>query len=206
MNRHVAWAAVLLLAACGEGGETAQETPAAAPPVPTVVVLETSAGDIEMELAPDRAPETVANFLRHVRGRFYDGLTFHRIKPGFVIQAGQVEPNFNRRTSNATAVPNENPTGLSNTRGTVAMARTGDPHSAIAEFYINLVDNSATLDFRDSTMTGFGYVVFGRVIRGMGVVDSIGGVTTEALRNYPDFPVDPPMIRRAYVRDPAPQD
>lgn len=202
MIRRGVWLAALLLAACGEAGDTAQESTVVTATRP-VVVLETSVGDIVMELAPDAAPETVANFLLHVRGGFYNGLTFHRIKPGFVIQTGQVEPGFNKRTSNATAVANENPTGLSNTRGTVAMARAGSPHSAIAEFYINLVNNSAALDFRDSTMQGFGYVVFGRVTSGMDVVDSIGRIRTQALRNYPDFPVVPPVIVRVYVRDPS---
>lgn len=192
--------AALLLAACAEGGETVADDALDAAPANPVVVFETSLGVIEMELRPDRAPETVANFLLHVRGGFYNGLTFHRIMPGFVIQTGQVEPDFDRRTSNATAVANENPTGLSNTRGTVAMARAGSPHSAIAEFYVNLADNSEALDFRDSTMTGFGYVVFGRVTRGMNVVDSIAAIPTQAFRNYPAYPADPPVITRAYVR------
>ena len=201
MIRRTTVAILLALTACAEGGDTPDETPAAAEPARPIVVLETSLGTIEMELRPDRAPETVANFLLHVRGGFYNGLTFHRIMPGFVIQTGQVEPDFDRRTSNATAVANENPTGLSNTRGTVAMARAGNPHSAIAEFYINLADNSEGLDFRDSTMTGFGYVVFGRVTRGMDVVDAIGRIPTQAFRNYPSYPTDPPVITRAYVRD-----
>lgn len=193
---------VLLLAAaaCTQGDEGTQQA-SRTPTGPPVVVLETSLGNITMELAPDSAPETVANFLLHVRGAFYNGLTFHRIMPGFVIQTGQVEPDFSKRTSNATAVPNENPTGLHNRRGTVAMARAGNPHSAIAEFYINLVDNSERLDFRDSTVQGFGYVVFGRVTSGMNVVDAIGNIATRAYRDYPAFPVDPPVIRRAYVRE-----
>lgn len=201
MTRTTLVAALLLLAACAEGGETADDTPVEQQAQRPVVVVETNLGSIEIELRPDRAPETVANFLLHVRGGFYNGLTFHRIMPGFVIQTGQVEPDFDRRTSNATAVANENPTGLSNTRGTVAMARAGSPHSAISEFYINLADNSQALDFRDSTMTGFGYVVFGRVTRGMSVVDSIANIPTQAFRNYPAYPTDPPVITRAYVRD-----
>lgn len=202
MIRRALAIALLCTVACAEGGDTAHDTAAAAPEPNPMVVLETSLGTIEMELLSDSAPETVANFLLHVRGGFYDGLTFHRIMPGFVIQTGQVEVDFDRRTSNASAVANENPTGLSNRRGTVAMARAGNPHSAIAEFYINLADNSEALDFRDSTMTGFGYVVFGRVTRGMGVVDAIAAIPTRALRNYPTWPTDPPVITRAYVRDP----
>jgi cyclophilin family peptidyl-prolyl cis-trans isomerase len=191
-----------LIVACAPSEDGADQA-AATPTVPPVVVLETDLGDIVMELAPERAPETVANFLVHVRGGFYNGLTFHRIMPGFVIQTGQVQSDSNRRTSNATAVPNENPNGLSNTRGTVAMARAGHPHSAIAEFYFNLVDNSEALDFRDSTMQGFGYVVFGRVTSGMAVVDSIGRIRTQRFVSHPTFPTVPPVIRRAYVREPS---
>jgi cyclophilin family peptidyl-prolyl cis-trans isomerase len=199
--------AVLALLGLTTAGACATEkgqddAPADATAASPIVVLETSLGPIVMELDPARAPETVANFLLHVRGRFYDGMTFHRILPGFVIQAGQVTPDFSKRTSSATAVMNEATNGLSNTRGTVAMARAGNPHSAIAEFYINLVNNASQLDFRDSTPRGFGYAVFGRVIEGMNVVDSIGRIRTRSYTDYPTFPVDPPVIQRAYLRAP----
>lgn len=181
--------------------EAEQEAPPDTPEAPPVVVLETTLGPIVMEVYPDRAPETVGNFLRHVRGGFYDGLTFHRIMSGFVIQTGQTTPDFSKRTSNATAVTNEATNGLSNARGTVAMARSGNPHSAIAEFYINLVNNPQ-LDFRDSTPQGFGYAVFGRVTDGMQVVDRIGRLPTRSYTDYPVFPTEPPVITRAYVREP----
>jgi cyclophilin family peptidyl-prolyl cis-trans isomerase len=167
-----------------------------------VVVLETSIGDIVLELNRERAPRSVASILYHVRGGFYNGLVFHRVMPGFVIQTGILKPDFTQRLSKAVAIENEAANGLKNLRGTVAMARTRDPNSAIAQFFINL-KNSPELDFRDSTLDGFGYAVFGKVIEGMDVVDSIGKGPVEQRGRLESFPVNPVVIRRAYVREPS---
>jgi cyclophilin family peptidyl-prolyl cis-trans isomerase len=165
-----------------------------------VVVLETNLGDIVIELEPARAPETVRHFLRHVRSRFYDSVMFHRVVPGFVVQAGGYMPDMRERKTSAYPIANENPTGLTNLRGTVAMARQSDPHSALVDFYINLADNPR-LDFRDSTAAGFGYVVFGRVLSGMEVADSLARIPTRPRNRLTSVPVEPVVIRRAYVKE-----
>lgn len=176
------------------------EEAAAAPPDPQpIVVLQTTAGDIVLELDREKAPVTVANFLAHVRAGFYDSLIFHRVEPGFVIQAGYYRPDGRRVSSSATPIMNESENGLSNLRGTVAMARQDYPHSATSQFFINLVDNRK-LD-PDQFHDGWGYAVFGRVTEGLDVVDAIAaGPTTR--RNRENFwPVDPVMIERAVVRE-----
>jgi cyclophilin family peptidyl-prolyl cis-trans isomerase len=159
-----------------------------------VVVLETSKGRIVMQLDRAKAPLTVENFLAHVNGHFYDGLTFHRVIQGFMIQGGSTTPDNQERVSSAPPVPNEADNGLKNTRGAVALARTSDPNSGGTQFFINLVDNPR-LDFRSKTPDGWGYAVFGRVTQGMDVVDSIGAVRTRP----DDVPVQPVVITRAYV-------
>ncbi|HET7040126.1 MAG TPA: peptidylprolyl isomerase, partial [Gemmatimonadales bacterium] len=170
---------------------------------PDTVTLETSRGVIVLEVDPVRAPESVANFLKHVRAHFYDGLIFHRIEPTFVIQAGAVTEQAGERTSTVFPVRNEAQNGLKNLRGTVAMARTSDPHSATSEFFINLKDN-AGLDHRSATIEGWGYAVFGRVIQGMDVVDAIAATPTTRRGQYRTWPTTPTVIRRAYVGAPAP--
>jgi cyclophilin family peptidyl-prolyl cis-trans isomerase len=198
----------LLLAACPQGE---REAPAAsveaAPPQPAAnrdtVVLETSRGRIVLELDPGKAPESVANFLKHVRAGFYSGLIFHRIEPNFVIQAGAVTEAAGQRTSTVYPVRNEAQNGLKNLRGTVAMARTGDPHSATSEFFINLKDN-AGLDYRAPTIEGWGYAVFGRVIEGMAVVDAIAATPTTRRGPYGTYPTVPTVITRASVGATAP--
>lgn len=194
-------AALVASAACGEA-ESDRDTngaPEAAPP--PIVVLETSRGDITIELYPDDAPQTVRNFLAHLRASFYDGLVFHRVMPGFVIQAGQVTEDFSRRRSSVFPIENEADNGLKNLRGTVAMARTSDPHSATSEFFINLADN-AMLDFRERTAQGWGYTVFGKVVDGMAVVDTVAAGETRRRGEHASFPVSPVVIRRAYVQAP----
>jgi peptidyl-prolyl cis-trans isomerase B (cyclophilin B) len=158
-----------------------------------VVVLETSKGRIVMQLDRAKAPRTVENFLTHVNGHFYDGLIFHRVIQGFMIQAGAQLPDGNQRLSSAPPVPNEADNGLKNIRGAVALARTSDPNSGGTQFFINLVDNPR-LDFRSKTMDGWGYAVFGHVTEGMDVVDSIGAVRTRP----DDVPVQPVVITSAY--------
>ena len=160
-----------------------------------VVVLETSKGRIVMELDRPKAPRSVDNFITHVNGHFYDGLTFHRVIQGFMIQGGSVTADNQQRSSTAPPVPNEADNGLKNVRGSVALARTMDPNSGGTQFFINLVDNPR-LDFRAKTVDGWGYAVFGRVTQGMDVVDSIGAVRTRP----DDVPVQPVVITRAYVQ------
>ncbi len=169
---------------------------------PITVVFETNLGEIVAEMESEHAPETVRHFLTHVRSRFYDGVVFHRVAPGFVIQAGGWQPDGRERNTSAYPVANENPTGQTNARGTLAMARTSDPHSGLVNFFINLVDNAGRLDFRDSTTAGFGYVVFGRVTSGMDVVDSIARIPTSSRgRGRRSYPVEDVVIGRVYVRD-----
>ncbi len=169
------------------------------------VRLVTTMGAIVIELEPDRAPRTVANFLAYVREGFYDGTVFHRVVPGFVIQGGGFTASLERKPTHP-PIPNEAAaSGLANRRGTVAMARTADPDSATSQFYINLRDNPA-LDPRPGSA---GYCVFGRVVEGMDVVDRIGGVRTHVAaaldpatgRRHPmrDVPVEPVVIERAEV-------
>lgn len=192
---------LLLAAACGPQDDPAPEAAAAPAPFDTVVV-ETSRGRIVIELNRERAPVSVANFERHVKAGFYDGLVFHRVAPGFVIQAGRVMENLAERTSQAAPITSEADNGLKNLRGTVAMARTDYPHSATSEFFINLKDNEK-LDYRENTYEGFGYAVFGRVIEGMDVVDAIAATRPVRRRLYAEFPSEPTVIRRAYVQGAA---
>ena len=198
----------VLLAACragGDGSETGREGSAAAPatqnPTPTVV-LETTKGRIVMELDGEKAPRSVANFVAHVEIGFYDGLVFHRVRPGFMIQAGALSPELARRRSSAPSVPNEAVNGLTNARGTVAMARLPDPHSATTQFFINLVDNGYRLDYGQSA-DGWGYAVFGRVVSGMDIVDAIASVPTQRRGNHEAVPLEPIVITRAYIQEEA---
>jgi len=168
------------------------------------VILETGKGRIVIELNREKAPQTVTNFERHVGAGFYDGLVFHRIAPGFVIQTGRVTESFGERKSAAMGVENEAQNGLHNLRGTVGMARTADPHSGTSEFFINLADNSEKLDFRAPTIQGWGYAVFGRVIDGMDVVDAIAATKPVRRGAFGEYPTDPTVIRRAYMQGAAP--
>jgi cyclophilin family peptidyl-prolyl cis-trans isomerase len=191
---------LLSLVACqgGDGSDPPEAAPADATPT---VVLETTKGRIVMELDREQAPLSVANFLAHVQVGFYDSLTFHRVRPGFMIQAGKYTAQMAGRSSSAGAVPHEGRNGLKNLRGTVAMARLPDPHSATTQFFINLVDN-ANLDY-DSATARWGYTVFGRVLEGMEVVDAIAAVPTRRHGRHEAVPVEPVIITRAYVADEA---
>lgn len=202
-SSHVGIWSVLALSAFGLACAPQDEASQAESNQPTpnpIVVLETNLGTIRMELDPERAPETVENFLLHVRSGFYNDMLFYRVRAGFMIQAGQLTRNMEIRTSPTWPVANEADNGLLNLRGTLAMARTGDPHSAKSEFFINLVDNP-TLDFTDKTATGWGYAVFGRVIEGMDVVDAIGAVPVHRSGQYEAVPDDPVVIHRAYIEE-----
>jgi len=159
------------------------------------VVMDTSKGKIVLELYLQRAPETVVNFLSYVDAKFYDGTIFHRVIPKFMIQGGGFTV-FMQRKPGKRPIKNEADKGLKNDRGTIAMARTGDPHSASAQFFINSANNDF-LNHKNKTQQGWGYAAFGRVIEGMDVVDAISAVKTTRRESYQDVPVEPVAIRTA---------
>jgi len=164
------------------------------------VRLETSAGDIVIELDTVRAPLTSENFLRYVRDGAYDGTVFHRVIANFVIQGGGYDDRLAEHQARAT-IPNESGNGLSNRRGTVGLAREESPHSGSSQFYINLADNQGL----DPLPSRWGYAVFGHVIEGMDVVDRIGYMRTETVGTFgADVPVERPVVRRASVLESAP--
>ena len=166
------------------------------------IELKTSAGAIVIELYPDKAPLTVENFLQYVKDRHYDGTAFHRVIPGFMIQGGGYVPEFSEKATRK-PVRNEASNGLRNETGTVAMARTSDPHSATAQFFINLADNEF-LNFRYPTQEGYGYCVFGKVVKGMDVINRIVKVTTgTGPGGHRDVPVTPIVIESARVLEAA---
>ena len=164
----------------------------------TSVILVTTMGEIVIELEQEKAPESVKNFLEYVDAGFYDGTIFHRVIDRFMIQGGGFTEEMTQKTTRS-AVGNEADNGLSNVRGTVAMARRGDPHSASSQFFINTVDNTA-LDHRDKTAQGWGYTVFGKVVEGMEVVDDISGVATSSKGAFRDVPREPVIIIEAKRR------
>src|SRR5512140_1975296 len=154
-----------------------------------VVVVETSLGSITVQLFPGQAPDSVENFLRYVREGFYEGTIFHRVVSGYVIQGGGFTPEL-VETDTRPPIRNEATNGLSNARGTVAMARTARVRSATSQFFINLVDNTK-LDHHGYAPDDFGYAVFGRVTAGMDVVDRIAAVPTAVRDRMDDVPVTP---------------
>jgi len=159
------------------------------------VRMQTTQGPITLELYPDRAPATVANFLTYVDADFYSGTIFHRVIRGFMIQGGGFDQDLERKTTR-TSVENEADNGLKNKRGTIAMARTGAPHSATAQFFINHKDN-AFLDHKSKDRRGWGYAVFGKVTAGMEVVDAIAGAPTESKGPFPkDVPRNTILIEK----------
>jgi peptidyl-prolyl cis-trans isomerase B (cyclophilin B) len=159
------------------------------------VALNTNHGPIVVELYADKAPKTVQNFLEYVGAGFYDGTLFHRVIPGFMIQGGGFDA-AQRQKPTRPPIANEADNGLANERGTVAMARTGDPHSATAQFFINLKDNSF-LNHSGKTPQGWGYAVFGRVIEGMEAVDRIARVPTDRGRISEAVPLEQVVIDKA---------
>lgn len=155
-----------------------------------VVELTTSMGKIDIELNQIKAPISTANFLNYVNSGFYNGKIFHRVIPGFMVQGGGFDSKMNEATNYKAPIKNEANNGLSNARGTIAMARTNDPDSATAQFFINSVDNK----FLDYSSNNAGYAVFGHVIQGMDVVDKISAVKTEDKSMYQNVPVTPVVI------------
>ena len=161
------------------------------------VRLVTSMGEIVLALDSDKAPKTVENFIGYVKSGFYDGTLFHRVIDGFMIQGGGFSRDFDKKSTRP-PIANEADNGLKNKRGTIAMARTSDPHSATAQFFINVADNDF-LDHKAPTPRGWGYAVFGRVVDGMDVVDRIRAVPTTTYGNYRDVPAEPVVIESAVM-------
>lgn len=159
-----------------------------------VVEMKTNLGAVRMELYADKAPKSVANFLQYVKDGFYSGLVFHRVIPGFMIQGGGHQQDLREKKGDRPAIENEAGNGLKNEVGTVAMARTQSPHSATAQFFINVADN-AFLNFREATPAGYGYAVFGKVTAGMDVVMRIARTPTGPGGPFPkDVPQQPVVI------------
>jgi len=159
------------------------------------VVLDTSKGKIVLELYLQKAPETVVNFLSYVDTKFYDGTIFHRVIPNFMIQGGGFTADMKRKPGKG-PINNEADKGLKNVRGTIAMARTGDPHSATAQFFINSANNDF-LNHKNKTQQGWGYAAFGMVVEGMDVVDAISAEKTTQRGSYRDVPVEAVVINTA---------
>lgn len=160
-----------------------------------MIVFSTSAGDITVELFHDQAPETAANFERYVEKGHYDGTLFHRVIDGFMVQGGGFDTQFEQKPTDA-PIKNEADNGLKNARGHLAMARTGDPHSATAQFFINVADNDF-LNHTAPTPQGWGYCVFGRVVEGMDVVERIKSVATTRRGGHADVPAEDIVIETA---------
>lgn len=198
MKTLLSAATILLLAT----GLTAQEGDAAAEESPRnpQMVLETTEGDIVIELYPDKAPISVENVIQYVEDGFYDGTIFHRVVPGFMVQGGGFMEDMTKKETRE-RIQNEADNGLKNVRGTVALARLSDPHSASAQFFVNLVYND-NLDHRSKTERGWGYTVFGQVVGdGMKTIDRISRIRTRTLKGYKNVPVLPVTIQRAYMRE-----
>ncbi len=181
-----AMVAGILLAPSGDGASAAEKPR---------VKLTTNYGAIVIELYPEQAPKTVENFLGYVRAGHYDGTIFHRVIPDFMIQGGGFAPGMDQKPTNA-PIKNEADNGLKNTSGTIAMARTADPNSASAQFFINTKNNDF-LNFRSKTPDGWGYAVFGAVVDGMNVVETMEGVETRRAGHFDDVPVKDVVIEKA---------
>ena len=164
-----------------------------------VVVIETSMGGITVELFPDRAPKSVENFLAYVSQGFYDGTIFHRVISDFMIQGGGVTADMQEKNTPRAPIQNEADNGLKNRRGTLAMARTPEIHSATGQFFINVKDN-AFLDYKGPSAADFGYAVFGQVTEGLDVVDKIKSVKTGGAGPYQDVPVEAVVIKTIRVQ------
>ncbi|MDN3441671.1 MULTISPECIES: peptidylprolyl isomerase [Psychrobacter] len=165
--------------------------------MPPVVELETNMGAIVIELNEEKAPKTVENFLNYVKSGQYDGTIFHRIIDGFMIQGGGMDAEMNEKPTNA-PIENEADNGLKNDKGTIAMARTQDPHSATSQFFINVKDNDF-LNHSGKNMQGWGYTVFGKVTSGMDVIEKMRSVPTGRFGMHADVPKEPVVINSATI-------
>ncbi|MFO7909548.1 MAG: peptidyl-prolyl cis-trans isomerase [Halomonas sp.] len=164
-----------------------------------MIVLQTNHGDITIALNHEKAPVTAANFEQYVRDGFYDGTLFHRVIDGFMVQGGGFDLDFNQKPTRD-PIENEADNGLKNTKGTLAMARTQDPHSASSQFFINVNDNTF-LDHTGKNLQGWGYAVFAEVVDGMDVVDAIRKVTTTRRGMHADVPAEDVIIEKAYIKE-----
>ena len=158
-----------------------------------IVEVETSKGSMRVELLLDKAPQTVNNFLQYVDDGFYDGTIFHRVIEDFMVQGGGFTEQMDQKPT-LPPIQNEADNGLSNARGTLAMARTSDPHSATAQFFINATDRNTFLDHQSKTSQGWGYCVFGKVVEGLDVVDQLRSAETCTRGGHQDVPVDAIVI------------
>ncbi|PWI33931.1 peptidylprolyl isomerase [Vibrio albus] len=164
-----------------------------------MITLHTNFGDIKIQLNEEKAPETSANFLQYCRDGFYDNTLFHRVIDGFMIQGGGMTSGLKEKTSRA-PIKNEANNGLSNKIGTLAMARTMEPHSASSQFFIN-VNNNTFLDFKSESLDGWGYCVFGEVVEGMDVVNQIKGVSTGSMGMHQDVPLEEVIITGTTIEE-----
>ena len=162
-----------------------------------MVIIRTTFGEIAVELDAEKAPKTVENFLSYVRDGFYDGTIFHRVIDNFMIQGGGFDTDMQQKPT-GDPIDNEADNGLNNDSGTIAMARTLDPHSATAQFFINVKDNDF-LNHSGKNMQGWGYTVFGKVVRGAEVLDKIRGVPTTSRNGHQDVPTDPVIIETVEI-------
>ena len=179
------------------GSQTVSTQPAAGQPPNPRVLIETSKGNITVELLPGNAPVSTQNFLKHVNSGFYDGTIFHRVIPGFMIQGGGMLPDMTEKPRGA-PITNEAGNGLKNLRGTLAMARTMEPHSASSQFFINVADNHF-LNHRGKSIEGWGYAVFGQVVDSMDVADAIVAVPRGNRGPHQDVPLTPVVINKVTV-------
>lgn len=187
--------AAIVFTFAGLAGTTSAQTVSDAKPVK--IVMETSKGTIELELDAAKAPISVANFVKYVKKGHYDGLIFHRVIPDFMVQGGGFSPDMQQKETDGN-IENEAKNGLKNVRGSIAMARTPNPHSASSQFFINLKDNSF-LDYPGQD--GWGYCVFGKVSKGIDVIDAMAKVATGRKGPHGDVPVEPIVIKSAKVAE-----
>jgi len=190
-------AIMLGMSGCGAsepGKQTVSTAPAPGQPPNPRVLIETSKGNITVELFTRNAPQSVGNFINYVKTGFYDGLIFHRVIPGFMIQGGGMTPDMTEKPKNA-PIRNEADNGLKNLRGTLSMARMAEPDSASSQFFINVADN-AFLDHHGTSYDTWGYAVFGQVVDGMKVVDAIVATPRGDRGPYQDVPLEPVMMKR----------
>ena len=184
------------LLALGAGALTCQ----AAAPANPVIEMVTDMGTVKIELYADKAPKTVENFLQYARDKFYDGTVFHRVIPGFMVQGGGFTPDMEQRKTRD-PIANEAQNGLKNETGTLAMARTSNPHSATAQFFINVANNDF-LNFTGPTQQGFGYAVFARVTEGMDVINKIVATPTGNRSGHQNVPLKPIVIKSVRIIPP----
>lgn len=164
-----------------------------------MITLQTNLGDITIELDFETTPKTAENFLSYAKNGFYEGTIFHRVMNGFMIQGGGFDGEMKQKTGQS-PIQNEANKGLMNKRGTIAMARTSDPHSASSQFFINVVDNDF-LNFTSESVKGWGYCVFGKVIEGMDIVDKIKKVATTTRSGHQNVPVENVVIEKVIVKE-----